>query len=356
MLVDIANATVADGHRVSVCITRSDFTLARELHPDIEVLVLDRKRRFSLTSSITLAGFVRSRKPDVLHVHLRHTLSYVLLLRILGALRTPIVFHDHYGTIEIDRSVPMWFRVAPWYVDEYVGVYERLCEWAIDAKVPASRTTTIANALDLRRLRPVARVDLRAELGLGPEVLLGVLVATIRRDKGIEMLLQALATMQRRDGLHVAIAGVIGTDTYSVECRQLVSTLGLASTVTFLGGRTDVPQLLPGADFALLSSHTESGPLVLVEYLAAGLPIVATRVGDIGRQLAAAGVPGFVPARDSVAFARELDELVRMDANTRRERGRAGTELLETTWELARVMPRWYEVYRRAVSRVHPGA
>lgn len=355
MLVDIANATVADGHRVSVCVTRADDTLARELDPRVELLVLRRRGRVDPAALVRLAAWLRRRKIDVVHAHMRSNLVFALALRAMNLVRAPIVFHDHYGTIETDNSIPPWFRVGRRWIAHYVGVYDRLCEWAGRAGVPAARTTTIPNALDLARLRGAAPVDLRAELGVAPDVPIGVMVGRLRRDKGVELLLEAVARSRHRGRMRVVLVGGDGEPDYTADCRRRFDDLGLADTITFLGPRTDVPGLLPSADFALLASHTESGPLVLIEYLAAGLPVVATRVGDIGRRLAAAGVPGFVEAGDVAAFAAELDALVALDRAQRHARGALGRRILDEGWDIRAAMPRWYEVYRAAMGRL-PGA
>ena len=349
MLVDIANRTVDDGHRVSVCVTRDNLTMARELDSRVHILVLARRARISPIGLARLARFVRTDRVDVIHAHLRSNTAFVLQLRLLRAIDTPIVFHDHYGTIEVDRSVPAWFRFGHRFIDRYVGVYDRLTAWARSAGMDASRTTTIPNALDLSRFAGAPPSGIRAELGVGSAVL-AVMVATLRRDKGIEVLLDALAQTAGREGLRVIVAGTDGEPAYAARCKARCTELGLDRIVTFLGGRTDVPSLLAAADLALLTSHTESGPLVLIEYLAAGLPIVSTRVGDIGRRLAEAGVPGFVAAGDAAGFARELDAVLALTPEERRARGELGKQILVEGWDIRSAMPRWYDVYREAIA------
>lgn len=349
MLVDIANRTAADGHTVSVCVTRTVTTLARALDPRIELMTLNRTRAIAPAEYARFARWVRGRRIDVIHAHMRSNLKFVLPLRVARLVTAPIVFHDHYGTIELDTTTPTWFRIGHRYVATYVGVYQRLAEWAQAAGMPAERTMTIPNALDLERLVDAAPTDLRAELGVPAEVPLGVMVATLRKDKAIEVLLAAVAASRHR--MRIAIAGVDGDPAYAAEMRRRCSELGLDGIVTFLGPRTDVPGLLAGADFAVMASHTESGPLVLIEYLAARLPIVATRVGDIGRRLAASGIAGFIEPSDPAALTQALDELLDLAPAARKERGERGFRTLTAHWDIRSAMPRWYEVYRSAIAR-----
>jgi len=207
----------------------------------------------------------------------------------------------------------------------------------------AERITTISNAVDLARLAPSGPArDLRRELGLDGDTALAVIVASLRREKSIEMMLEAVARTPR---LHLAIVGPDGDPAYAAECRALAR----GKPVTFLGPSRDLPNLLPSADLGVLSSHSESGPLALIEYLAAGLPIASTLVGDIGHRLAALGVPGFVPPGDVEALARELAALVAMSPAQRRARGAQGRALV-AQWDLGAVMPRWYDLYRAAIA------
>lgn len=324
--------------------------MARFLLPAIHVEVLGRERTLSLSGAARFSRWVRTNDVDVLHVHMRSSLAFVLAMRVTRALRRPLVFHDHYGLIETDKRVPTWFRVGCRFVDEYVGVYEQLSAWARDAGVTADRVTTISNAIDLARVRDASPGNIRRELGISHERL-GVLVASFKREKGIDTLIEALTQARHRSSFRIVVAGGATDNAYAMECREHLRRNGLEDAIYFVGARADVPEILASADYAVLTSHSESGPLVLIEYLAAGKPIVATLVGDIGRRLAEAGIPGFVPARDASALARGLDELVDLDDKALRERGEAGRRFVANGWDIQDAMPAWYRVYSKAIER-----
>jgi glycosyltransferase involved in cell wall biosynthesis len=344
MAVDLANVTVEAGHRVSLSITRSPDTLASDLRPTVEVLRLGRKRSFDLLPFVRLVRFANREGVDIVHVHMRSSMALLLPFRATRALRVPVLFHDHYGTIEDDRSVPRWFRIGHRFIDRYVGVSPALGTWAQEAGM--RRVEVIENAIDLTRFDTREVSPIRKELGLSDDIALGVMVATIRRDKGLETMLDAVAAMQQRERVHVIVAGHRGEPDY--VARIEAQHAKLSRHVTLLGGRRDVPALLRAADFGLLSSHTESGPLVLVEYLYAGLPIVSTRVGDIGRRLAAANIAGFVPPREPAQLAAALDDLVALSPAERRARGAIGKQLVES-WDLRHTMPRWFAAYASTI-------
>jgi glycosyltransferase involved in cell wall biosynthesis len=143
----------------------------------------------------------------------------------------------------------------------------------------------------------------------------------------------------------LAIAGGFIDDAYTKTCQQLRDELGLQDRVLFLGSRADIIEILAGADFAVLSSKTESGPLALLEYAASGLPFVSTRVGLIGNYLFAQGLPEFVAPGNTQAMADALLRLVQLSPADRKERGEQGREIAIRDFDIRHVLPDWYQAY-----------
>lgn len=355
MLVDIANATAAHGASVSVCVTRSCTDMASSLNPGIKIHTLGRRRRFEVKPLRRFARIVREQRVDVLHAHSRSTFSMLALLKMLGWLRVPVIFHDHYGWIETKTSVPIWFRFAGRrFLDYYVGVYAKLGEWAQRAGVPGDRVEVIGNAIDLSRFTNDDTLDIRKAFSLEGSSRVGVVVAGIRPEKGIEMLLKALALGPLPPATRILIIGGVPDKAYSETIKQLVVSLRLEETVSFVGMRSDVPAILKGVDFALLPSRSESGPLVLVEYMLAGLPFVSTQVGDLARRAAEAGVPEFVPPDDPSAFRGALDRLLALSPDAWRSRAATGRQVALEHFDIRNTMPRWYQIYHKVLACKSP--
>ncbi|MBC7815005.1 MAG: glycosyltransferase family 4 protein [Burkholderiales bacterium] len=356
MLVEIANGTAADGHAVFACVTRADTTLAAELRPEIALNVLNRQRRFDLADMRRFADYTRQQRIDLMHVHGRTTLSFVLAGRALRLTRSPIVFHDHNGGIGFDAPAPLWFRC--WgrrHIAQYVGVSAKLGAWAASSGIIPERIHVIDNALDLSRFSVGAThvspaLSLRAELAIPDEMLLGVVVGGIRRDKGVDVLLDAVAQSQQRVTFKIALIGGERDADYVAACREQCAALGLSDTVIFAGERSDIAALLPQADFAVLPSRSESGPLVLIEFMAAGLPFVAARVGSVGERVSALNLAEFVPPEDALGLAQALDNLLRLTPQQRRERGQIGQAVARRYFDIRQTMPQWYDVYNAAIT------
>jgi glycosyltransferase involved in cell wall biosynthesis len=301
---------------------------------------------------LRFVALVKREKPDVLHLQGRSTTALAALAKTLGAFQAPLLMHDQYGMIEVDTTVPWWFRI--WgrrAIDQYVGVYDKLGRWAVDAGIPGDRVSVIGNALDLTRISSAQPIDVRRQFGIPGEKLVGVVVCGIRPQKGIDILMHALALAVCRMQTVVLVAGEARDDSYFAYCKALRKELELENTVMFVGGCTDVPALLKGVDYAVMPSISESGPLVLIEYMATGLPFAASQVGDISRRAAESGVPGFVPPGDAAALAKAIDEILSLSRQERVERGQFGRDVALREFDIRVVMPRWYALYDKTIRR-----
>ena len=347
MLVDIANSTSAEGHQVSACATRHRGDLAAGLYPEIKFWELKRKRRFDLRALRLFAALAQDSETDLFHAHGRSTFAFLAFSKALGLIDRPIVIHDHDN--ESDSAVPYWYRwAASRWASHYVGVYSKLEKWANNAGIPRDRVSIIQNALDLERIRAAPPSGIREELGIPDDISLGIVVGH-QHVKGTDLLMDAFAQSSHRQRTKLLIVG----DTYDADylrasCAQRDS-LGLTESIFFLGKRLDVASLLKSVDFAVVPSRVESGPLVLIEYMACGLPFVATNVGGVANQVAQLGVPGFIAPNDSRGLTLALDELLELSPVERSRRGKVGEDIADRYFNICLRLPEWLRVYTSAL-------
>ncbi|HSH40729.1 MAG TPA: lipopolysaccharide core heptose(I) kinase RfaP [Arenicellales bacterium] len=175
-----------------------------------------------------------------------------------------------------------------------------------------TRLCTLPPTLDRRhRLEPLApqqRDAVRAALGIDPDELALLMVGSAFHTKGVDRSLRALAALpealRRRSRLLVAGRGK------PAAYRRLAARLGIGDRVSFLGGRDDVPELLRAADLLLHPARQENTGSVLLEALAAGLPVIASGNCGYAGHIEAAGAGVVLDAPfDQSAFDRALREL-----------------------------------------------
>jgi len=181
-----------------------------------------------------------------------------------------------------------------------------------------------SQVLVVRNVRPALPVDVEPSLNRdGRPIVLSV--ARLLASKGVLDLVRALPLVQRDVHCRLVLAGD-GPD--AVRIRALVEELGVADSVELSGylGDTELARLYRSADvFALPTFHPEGFPTVILEAMAAGLPIVTTRSRGAADYLVEGGNALFVPAHDPQALSVALIRLLG-DDELRREMGAANRE------------------------------
>jgi glycosyltransferase involved in cell wall biosynthesis len=286
LALDIATRLSPSRFRSTLCASRfvadesTDVelqALERMRETCVAFLPLSRRRRGEVLPWRHLASYIRREHVDVIHAHMFGSNVWGTIIGRL--MRVPIVIaHEHTWSFEgeplkrlLDREL-----IARWS-DTFIAVSRADRRRMIEIEqIPSERIRFIPNGIAARA--PTPGRDLRAELGVGSGPLIGA-VGALRAQKAYDVLIQAAVHLRKdHPDLRVLIAGD-GPEKARLEA--LISELGLANVVVLLGRRLDVPDLLAELDVAVCASEFEGSPLAIMEYMEAGLPIVATRVGGV---------------------------------------------------------------------------
>lgn len=179
------------------------------------------------------------------------------------------------------------------------------------AGVPADRVHLVENAVDVAAVAADAaagRADLRAAWSLAPSDLAMVALGRFSPEKGHPVLLEAFRTVA--DAVPSARLVLVGDGVLEADLRRAAATLP-AGRVVFAGWRTDPARCLGAADVFVLPSHREGLPLAVLEAMAAGVPVCATRVGGVPDALDGGACGDLVPPDDAPALAAALVALLR---------------------------------------------
>lgn len=312
MLVDMVNALNPLEFAVSVCVTRKTSTLASQIRKGIPFEVLNRQYTFDPAGFYRLHKYAEEQGVEIFHAHGRSTFAFLCVAHFLGVIKKPIILHDHYGDIVNDKSIPYWF---PWvkkrYLAHYIGVSDLLGKWAVYAGVPKKRVSVVENGLDLNRFCQNTKEDIRAKLLISHDQKICIMVGNLRPAKGLDLLIQSCSGIPI--GLLPAFV-IVGKDAdpvYTRMCKELVKKAKLEAFFHFVGPQEDSIAWIKGADLAVMPSRSESGPLVLIEYLACGLPFIAFNVGGISQQVSEKLPEFFAPPEDVEGFQEKLIALLR---------------------------------------------
>jgi glycosyltransferase involved in cell wall biosynthesis len=322
----------------TLCLTRWDDEferqeparelLARLRSAGVRVIGLRRRGRFDLWAWRPLLRLLRCERIDVLHAHLFGSNVWASVLGRIA--RVPVVIaHEHMWAYNGGGLRPLIDReLIARLADTFVAVSQQGRRSMIEVeRIPAERVVVVTNGIPEMAAGDGARI--RDELGIPPQAPLVGSVGHLRAEKAYEVLIEAAGELlPERPQLRVLIAGE-GPERDSLE--RLSATLELGAAVTLAGARDDIPDLLAALDVAVCCSDFEGGPLSVMEYMAAGLPVVATRVGGLPELVRDGETGVLVPARDPRALALALAELLD-DPVRRRELGAAGRELVRSDY------------------------
>jgi glycosyltransferase involved in cell wall biosynthesis len=164
----------------------------------------------------------------------------------------------------------------------------------------------------------------RASLGAADGDLLLGIVATVLPNKGHEYLIRALPEIAAAiPRVRLVIIGAELATLYSESLRQEIKRLGLEDRICWAGRRTDMPAVMAALDVCVIASLTENLPMVALEAMAAGVPVVATAVGGIPECVVHEKTGLLVPPGDKTALAEALTALL-TDPGRREALRRAG--------------------------------
>lgn len=299
---------------------------------------------------LRLVRLVRSWRPDVVHSHMVHANLMARALRLVAPV--PALVSTIHNVYEGGRVRMAAYRLTNSLVDHMTIVSEAAFDRFVTERiVPREILRVVPNGVDTERFRniaPDARESTRRSLGLDREFA-WLAVGRFEIAKDYPNMLRAFAEV--RTGEPRAVLLLVGRGSLQEETEALARELGLGAAVRFLGVRGDVPEIMSAADGYVMSSAWEGMPMVLLEAAAAGLPIVATKVGgnhDVVRQ-DETGV--LVPPRDSEALGRAMLRLSRMPDSERRGMGQRGRQHIRAHYDLERVAERWEDLYREVLAR-----
>lgn len=305
----LATHLPADRFELWVCSTRGAEPAASEQlrAAGVHHLHLGRRGKVDVWRFGRLVALLRRHRFDIVHGHMFGSNLWGCLIG--RACRVPIIIaHEQTWSYE-GEPVRRWLdgHVIGRLSTRFVAVSTRDAERMMSVEgVPAQKIVMIPNAYVPRP--GSGDTDLRAELGLGPATPLIVVVAQLRPQKALEVLLEAFPRVREAvPETHLAIAG-------DGECRSALEaqarTLGQAERVHFLGRRSDVDAILRAGDVAVMSSDFEGTPLVAYECIANRTPLVATAVGGLPDIIEDGRTGRLVPPRDPRALATAIVELL----------------------------------------------
>jgi sugar transferase (PEP-CTERM/EpsH1 system associated) len=347
-VVNLVNGPDSAFRHAIVCLARAGQMRAR-VRPGVEVHTVGKGTGHDLRALARTTRLLRALRPAVVHSRNWPAFDAVLAARLA---RVHYVVHGEHGRDATDpqgrnRRRNLLRRLSNAFISRFVTVSEDLRRWLVGrVGIPARKVVTIPNGVDTVRFAPRDKATARTALGLPPERRVVGTVGRLDPVKDQAGLVRAFASLTEAGAETLLV--IAGDGPCRGSLQALIEAEGLGRRVHLLGQRDDVPQVLAAMDVFVLSSLAEGMSNTILEAMATGLPIVATRVGGTP-ELVQDDVDGLlVPARNPPALAGALARYLG-DPELRIAHGRAARRRALDAFSLDRMRATYEALYRHVV-------
>jgi L-malate glycosyltransferase len=336
----------ARGHRV-VVVAHPDGELRQRLGDSVDLVPLGPVNEIDLPAAWRLSRILRDLSPDIVHAHDSHAVAMAAAALSIGA-------PDPRPPLVLARSVDFRLRgnsFSKWkyrQVDAFIAASEAIRAMLVEDGIPPDRVFTVHDGVDIARVEQAEVVNVREEFWFPPHSFVAGNIAALVPHKGQKFLVDAAAAV-----VHEAPEArfvILGEGELRHELEQHIRRLHLGQHVVLAGFRPEVLGLLKGLDLFAMSSVTEGLGSALLDAMAAGRPIVATRAGGIPEVVADGETGLLVPPRDSRALADAILALLR-DPARREALARAGRLRVAERFSVDRLVDGTLDVYERVADK-----
>lgn len=264
----------------------------------------------------SLVSHLSRHRPDILHSHRYKE-------HILGAFASklshnPIVVQTYHGLeerlrgwagLKMSAYTALNTTVGKVAAHGFIGVSAEIAH-ILQQRYPSGEVRCIRNGVDLDRVKPQkSRLEVRQQLGISPGAWIVGTVCRLTPIKGIEYLIRASAIVREHRKRQPVKLVIVGDGPLRSALEHLAREVDVADDTLFLGARTDVYDLMATFDVLALPSLHEGIPMVVLEAMAVGVPVIASAVGGIPEIVKDGQEAVLVPAQDGNALAHAIDVL-----------------------------------------------
>ncbi len=308
----------------------------------IDLVCFDRKPGRDWGVSRRMARAIRERKFDIVHAHQYSPFFYAALAK-LHCPRPPKLILTEHGRHYPDLVSPLRRAVNRLTLDKLADAVTACCHFSArglsrNDGFAGGRIEIIPNGIAIDRYGPASGVIKK------PSRRSIIHVARHHPVKDQATLLRGFALAA--PDLPEADLLMVGDGPLRGELEALAGSLNVAKRVRFLGIRTDIPDLMQGADAFALTSLSEAASLTLLEAMASGLPSVVTDVGGNGEIVRHEGEGLLVPRGDAAACAAAFRRLFG-DPVLAKRLGAAARQRVEEHYRLDRTVEAYFRLYTR---------
>jgi glycosyltransferase involved in cell wall biosynthesis len=339
------------GHRAAL-VAHPDGELRRRAAEGLELIPIASRTELDLAAGWRLSRVVKRLRPDIVHAHDPHGVAMASLALSMGAARaggrSPALIASRRVDFHLKgNSFSRWKHRQ---VDCFIAASNAIGDILRGDGVPPERVATVHEGIDVEHVAAAPPVNVHEEFWLPHHAPVVGNVAALVPHKGQRHLIDAarLVVQKIPDARFI----ILGEGELREPLERQVREHRLEKHVLLPGFRVDVLGCIKGFDLFVMSSVAEGLGTSLLDAMACGKPVVATRAGGIP-EIVVDGVNGLiVPPRDAHAMADAIASMLN-DAAMRQRMGAAGLRRVRECFTVERMVAETAKVYARVAGRPH---
>ncbi len=291
--------------------------------------------------------FLKTNKIDIIHTHDFYTNVFGMFGAFLAGVKIRIASKRETGGVR-SKSQEFIEKIAFGRASAIVANSEAVKTYLMADGISAKKINVIYNGLDLERLKPKLsnRKEICEKLRLpnAENLRFVTIVANLRHDvKNIPMFLRvAKKVCSKLPDVQFVVAG---EGNLLTDLQKLAEDLQVSDKISFIGRCSEVPELLSVSFACVLTSLNEGFSNSILEYMAAGKPVVATNVGGASEAIVEGETGYLVDSNDDEAMANRLIELLKVE-NKVKLFGEKGIDVIVRNFSLKNQLNKTLELYK----------
>lgn len=316
----------------------------------VQVYHLDTTRSFNWLSAAKMAQLIKKEGVSLVHPHAPFAGSIISSLagKLAGI---PVIIHAHLqDALSSNSFIRSYQNIMNYWIT-------RKCCDGIIAVSHQVKDALISEGFDSRKFHVVhngtpinnQEIDssIRSELNIPEDIPVVIHIGRLCKSKGQHLLLQAAANLDKlgQEAVYLIVGKDLEQDgAYLQYLKKMACELGINKSVHFLGHRDHIPKLLALSDLLVLPSYTEGLPLVILEAMAAGLPVITTPVGGIPEVVIHQETGFLVPVEDIQALGNAILKLLQ-NPHIKNEMGNKGLEMVNKDFSIEKMCGEVFDIY-----------
>lgn len=274
--IDLCNILYAKGVDVSIVTLTDNVRMRKHLNPGIPFYSLHRRWKWNPFKLFMLNAYCNNF--GIVHVHLRYNFRYVALARFIFNGSYELLLHDHFGDIDNEKGVPAGLRFFlrnSWFA----GVSQPLVDWANQiVGMRTDRSFLLSNII-------VKKPGVKPGPKQNSDFINILNISNFRQSKNHIFAFDLIERLKESMSIKVCFVGQVIDTAYFMELKNLIKKHAIEDVVSMRHDCDDPQEIMVNYDLAIHTAHQESGPLVLMEYIAQKLPFIAFRTGEVATQI-----------------------------------------------------------------------